>query len=51
MRYNEMRMSALQVGTMYSEGYGLVLVSDSRPEGFAMENHWGHDDADTCGPV
>ena len=41
-------MSQLQSGKLYhSESYSGELLSGSRPEGLAMDDHWGHDVADT----
>ena len=47
MRMNEERMSELQSGKSYrGESYRRGLLSGSRAEGLAMDNHWGHDEAD-----
>ena len=46
--YNECVMSALKSGVRYREGRGLGrFTSGSRAEGLTLENHWGHEDADT----
>ena len=46
VRMNEERMSELQSGEEYRyEGYRRLL-SGSRAEGLAMDDHWGHDEAD-----
>ena len=39
-------LSRLRHGRLYSGGYGDLLLSGSRPEGLAMEDNWGHDQAD-----
>ena len=47
VRMNEEVMSELQSGELYRhEGYIGKLLSGSRPEGLAMDDHWGHDEAD-----
>ena len=49
VRMNKRRMSELQSGEAYrDDGCSLVqLLSGSRAEGLAMDDHWGHDEADT----
>ena len=47
VRMNEERMSDLQSGKSYRyEGYNWRLLSGSRAERLAMDDHWGHDGAD-----
>ena len=47
VRKNERRLSDLQSGESYrDEGSFWELLSGSRPEGLAMDDHWGHDEAD-----
>ena len=47
VRDNEWVMSELQSGELYhDDGYSRPLVSGSRPEGLAMDDHWGHNVAD-----
>ena len=47
VRENEEEMSELQSGEQYcDEVYSEDLLSGSRPEGLAMDDHWGHDEAD-----
>ena len=44
---NEQRISELQSGVRYRyEGYSVGLLSGSQPEGLAMGDLWGHDEAD-----
>ena len=47
VRDNEEAMSELQSGEEYrGEGYFRELLSGSRAERLAMDDHWGHDEAD-----
>ena len=47
VRENEEAMSELQSGKSYrDERFSGQLLSGSRPEGLAMDDHWGHDEAD-----
>ena len=47
VRENKVVMSELQSGDAYrDEYYRGELLSGSRPEGLAMDDHWGHDGAD-----
>ena len=47
VRKNERVMSGLQSGEAYRrEVFIRELLSGSRPEGLAMDDHWGHDEAD-----
>ena len=39
-------MSELQSGELYREDYSGLLLSGSRAERLAMDDHWGHDGAD-----
>ena len=46
VKWNEEAISELQDGTAYRTGYGGTILSGSRPEGFAMDDDWGHDATD-----
>ena len=43
---NEERIFELQDGRQYSVSYSMQLLSGSRREGLAMDDLWGHDEAD-----
>ena len=49
VRNNKLQMSELQSGETYrrEDHEWKILLSGSRPEGLAMGNHWGHDEADS----
>ena len=45
-KHEEDRIPALEDGWMYHNSIGCPLISGSRAEGLALENAWGHEDAD-----